>query len=75
MRQTNIKGNYLKYVFTENTQEAHEAEDAVVELEYNDLLTKLDKTDFDCTKTVKARSFASLVALAIISCFTSDSFV
>lgn len=50
----------MKYVFTENTQEAHEAEDAVVELEYNDLLTKLDKTDFDCTKTVKARSFASL---------------
>lgn len=50
----------MKYVFTENTQEAHEAEDAVVELEYNDLLTKLDKTDFESTKSVNARSFASL---------------
>lgn len=50
----------MKYVFTENTKEAQEAEDAVLELEYSDLLTVFDDADFKTTQELEARSFASL---------------
>ncbi|MGN1280530.1 MAG: Lon-insertion domain-containing protein [Succinivibrio sp.] len=50
----------MKYVFTENTKEAQEAEDAVLELEYSDLLTGFDEAHFESTSELEARSFASM---------------
>ena len=53
-------GDNLKFVFTENTPEAREAQDAVIELDYEDLLTVLDEPDFKDTSEVAPRSFSSL---------------
>lgn len=50
----------MKYVYTQNTKEAHEAEDAVLELEYNDLITCFDEAQFEYSSDVKARSFANM---------------
>ena len=55
----------MKYVFTENTQEAQEAEDAVLELEYKDLLPIIKKASFKDTSTLEPRSFAKLQLRAI----------
>nr|MBP7277297.1 hypothetical protein [Succinivibrio sp.] len=50
----------MKYVFTDNTTEAQNAEDAVLELEYNDLLTNLGEYSFKTTKDLTPRSFSKL---------------
>ena len=50
----------MKYVFTDNTTEAQNAEDAVLELEYNDLLTNLGEYSFNTTKDLTPRSFSKL---------------
>ena len=55
----------MKYVFTENTKEAQEAEDAVLELEYKDLLPIIKKASFKDTSTLEPRSFAKLQLRAI----------
>lgn len=50
----------MKYVFTEDNLEAKNAQDAVIELEYKDLITIFDEVDFKDTTEVKPRSFSSM---------------
>ena len=50
----------MKYVFTEDNLEAKSAQDAVIELEYQDLITIFDEVDFKDTSEVKPRSFSSM---------------
>ncbi|SFS50965.1 Lon protease (S16) C-terminal proteolytic domain-containing protein [Succinivibrio dextrinosolvens] len=50
----------MKYVFTEATEEAQNAADAIVELEYQDLLPVIERKDFKDTSEFKPRSFAKL---------------
>ncbi len=50
----------MKYVFTAETPEAQNAIDAIVELEYQDLLPVFEQKKFKTTKEVKPRSFAKL---------------
>ncbi len=50
----------MKYVFTESTEEAQNACDAIVELEYQDLLPVIERKDFKLTSEFQPRSFAKL---------------
>ena len=50
----------MKYVFTEDNLEAKQAQDAVIELEYQDLITIFDEVDFKDTSEVKPRSFSNM---------------
>ncbi len=50
----------MKYAFTENTKEAQEAEDAVVELEYADLCIRFNDSELKEPSEAAPRSFSSL---------------